>query len=82
MAKIDKNIPLPSGRSVLYGFGEMELGDSIFIPAMNAEEKQKARHAPGVYKNGHEGWNYVTQTRVENGVPGVRVWRTEPDRHD
>jgi hypothetical protein len=71
MIKIDKDVPMPNGgKRAKYPLGEMEIGDSIFVP--------------GVSNQGISGSFFVqrpkrfsVRTVTEGGVNGVRVWRVE-----
>jgi hypothetical protein len=74
LIKIDKGIPAPVGGigpKRKYPFAEMEVGDSFFVPGISSREiSNVACHALGKGR-------YNTQTLVENGVRGARVWRTK-----
>jgi hypothetical protein len=62
--KIDRDIPLPLGRSERYPFSSMNIGESFF------SEKMSARTASINYQKKHGG---KFASRRENG--GVRIWR-------
>lgn len=73
--QIDKNVPLTThrrGRARKYPFSSMEVGDSFFVPGKStlgiSGSVSQARKA--------FGGSYATRTVTENGVSGVRVWRT------
>jgi len=82
--KIEKNIPMPgnSGRgpTVDYPFLQMEVGDSIFVPGIDAK---KASGQIGYWKKNH-GLNFSVramtgtvldpETGEETEVDGVRIW--------
>ena len=85
--KIEKNIPMPvtSGRgpTVDYPFLNMEVGDSIFVPGIDAK---KASGQIGFWKKNH-GMNFAIramQGEVVNDdgevetVDGVRIWVRDP----
>lgn len=70
--KIDKGVPIPNGSGgySVYPWAEMEVGDSFFapVPGLSGSIAGAARKY---------GWKFRTQTTVENGIKGVRVWRKE-----
>lgn len=85
--KIEKNVPMPvtSGRgpTVDYPFLEMEVGDSIFVPGIDAK---KASGQIGFWKKNH-GMNFAIRAMQgevvnEDGevetVDGVRIWVRDP----
>ena len=85
--KIEKNVPMPvtSGRgpTVDYPFLDMEVGDSIFVPGIDAK---KASGQIGFWKKNH-GMNFairaVTGEVVNDDgevqtVEGVRIWIRDP----
>ena len=65
---IDKNIPIPKRRTK-WPFADMEVGDSFFAPGFASDEfSGRTKHyAPK---------KFTVRTVIENGVRGVRVWRT------
>lgn len=78
MFKIEKNVAKPKlGNKGSYPFGEMEIGDSIFVPTPDDGCLNAARSAANAYSRYHEDWNYMTRTFFEEDVRGVRIWRIE-----
>lgn len=73
MYAIDKSVPLPErfgrGRTAIYPFGEMAVGESFLVPRPDAHN---ARTAVVKWKARHSGWGYAT--RSESG--GLRIWRS------
>lgn len=68
--QIDKNVPRTTRRK--YPFKDMEVGDSFFAP-------DKTTHSMGgaiAHAKNTLGGQYAMRTVTENGVSGVRVWRT------
>ena len=82
--KIDKNVPIPKGTrvspTVTYPFGEMEIGDSFFVPPFLQQTTKQL-----IAKMRHEYRNFAKQQdpqpkftakiSEENSVVGVRVWK-------
>lgn len=69
--KIDTAVPIPA-RSPKYPFAQMAVGDSFFAP-------NRPQNAFGTFIalwGKRDGRKFTTRIRVENGVRGVRVWRT------
>lgn len=66
--KIEKNVPLPAGglNARKYPFGDMEIGDSLFV----TERTNSFRNAATAYGRAH-GIKLISAT-VDGGV---RVWR-------
>ena len=77
--KIEKNVPLPTlVRRNIYGFNQMSVGDSFFIPATGkvaiGRAQRKVLHAAQVSGNKRRpARKYTTRTATD----GVRVWRTK-----
>jgi hypothetical protein len=72
--KIDRDIPIPervNGRKI-YPFDEMEVGDSFFVEAKDA---QRARNAVFQWKK-RRGREITVRSITEGGVRGLRIWRT------
>lgn len=67
MFKIDKNIPLPKSRNN-YPLGDMEIGDSFFIPGATPARMGSA------FAN-YKPKKFSGRTVTEDGVKGCRVWR-------
>jgi hypothetical protein len=67
--KIDQNIPFPSVAS-RYPFGEMERGESFFVPNGRTSTITTAKHAAKL-----EGRKFSARAVEEKGIKGVRVWR-------
>jgi len=83
--QIDDNIPIPPIRKRvnIYRFGDMEVGQSIFIT--DATQQQIAGFISS-FRRGHKGRNYhkkfttrkVTEPDAEGKpIHGTRVWRFE-----
>ncbi len=78
--EIEKGIPLPGRCSIRnpadYPFGDMEVGDSFFVP-FPLEEMKRGRSrlsvASSARKKAYPSENYAT--REVDG--GYRAWRTE-----
>ncbi len=71
---IDKEVPLPpprAGSLPRYQFASYEVGDSEFFPG---GDQVKLNAVAWNYKK--RGLKFATRSGVENGVKGVRVWRT------
>jgi hypothetical protein len=71
MITIDKNIPFPE-RKRHYPFVEMEVGDSFFT-----KKNRNAISAIARYWAKRLNCKFSTAEVVEQGVEGVRVWRTK-----
>jgi hypothetical protein len=76
MFKIDKGIPIPPSRygekTTVYPFKDMEIWDSFFIPG------GRATRLSGSIANARTKYGHLYSTRQveEEGVRGVRIWRT------
>lgn len=75
MTVIESNIPMPAsyknGRPASYPFRDMQVGQSIYIPATDVFPRHAAKRA---YAAGRRaGMKFVC--RRDEG--GVRVWRVE-----
>lgn len=68
--KIEQGIEIPErrGRSKLYPFSQMNIGDSFFIPG-------KTSQSISTNFGHHKPMKFSARTMEENGVKGVRVWR-------
>ena len=79
----DKHIPFPSAAKsgphvIAPRFREMEVGDSVFSPHEGSITRCKAyMRAKTIEKRKTGGFKFVGRSVVENGVVGVRIWRTE-----
>ena len=75
MYQIDENIPLPtiarSGRSSIYPWYDMEVGDSFFVSGLTSNRFSSAA-ASAARRTGHK---YTVRTVTEQDEPGVRGWR-------
>ena len=81
---IDIGIPLPEDRraNVKYPFGNIEVGDSFFVPVVAGDNgdrlKNRLSQASRTFgKRQDPERKYILRTRLENEISGVRVWRTE-----
>ena len=65
---ISKGIPTPQRGRTKYPFRNMQLGDSFFAPGATVI---------GIHgcARRHRPMRFTCRTVVEDGTPGVRVWR-------
>jgi hypothetical protein len=65
---ITKGMPAPRGRRSKYPFRDMDIGDSFFAPGSSVI---------GIHgcARRHRPMRFTCRSIVENGIPGVRVWR-------
>ena len=81
--KLDDDLPMPTrGRKSKYPWTTMKIGQSFFLQGANINGPTEARPGPRVaniaYQAGKRlGRKFVCESRVEDGVAGVRVWRKE-----
>ena len=74
MIPIDDDIPLPAkggGRPRSFPFDEMTVGQSFFVPGRRSISGQRLSRAKK-----RTGFSFAQRAVVENGVAGLRVWRT------
>lgn len=79
MYKIERNVPIAARKrgNRKYPFGDLNKGDSIFVPIRDAEP-MIVRLSLHVFKKKHAGEKkFTTRVLVENKIKGTRVWRTE-----
>ena len=74
---VEKGIPIPASRGggvSKYPWADMtEVGDSFFVP----NGPRGAIYTAAIwYGTRHEGMKFACRTVIEDGVTGVRVWRT------
>lgn len=81
---IDKNIPVPDASelrgNVVYPWLEMNIGDSFFQGPQGSEDQKacRTRMACGrFHRRKAHGEDYVIACVTENGIDGVRVWKTK-----
>lgn len=86
MIEIESGIPIPtrgsgggnpnSGRKAIYPFGNMAVGDSFFVPALNGKTPAQTRNgvtgAISFHTKANPGRRFAS--RIVEG--GVRFWRT------
>ena len=75
--KVDKGIPIPErrrgpGAPEKYPWREMAVGDSFFVPGITSA---KFGGTPLSMRNA--GRVFARRSWTEDGVKGVRVWRTK-----
>jgi len=82
--QIDKNIPVPAEtevwRNTKYPWLEMGIGDSFFQSPDGSEDQKACRtRMVGARTNRRRehGEDYVIACVTENGIDGVRVWKTK-----
>lgn len=84
--KIDKGIPLipkkPSGRSKTAIWKDFAVGDSAFFPNCVQAYRQRTAAKERVIttsmpKEYLPGTQWATRSVTENGVSGLRIWRTK-----
>lgn len=80
---IDKNIPLPpiGGHRRLIPWEEFKVGDSMFFPnyVQSSSQIRSAKETIFNPMNGSRklpGTKWSTRLVTENGVRGIRLWRT------
>jgi hypothetical protein len=70
---VSTNIPVPgcntSGMKAMYPWATMPVGGSFFAPGVRSMSTTHAQK--------RHGRKFTASHRVESGVAGVRVWRTE-----
>jgi len=75
---IDKDIPIPTkmqlGRRSKYPFDIMDVGDSFFVPGRDGKSFGGTVTAA---RKRYTDMSFEMRTVKEDGVVGVRVWRTE-----
>lgn len=72
--KIEHNIPIPlTQRFVAWPFKAMQVNDSVFISEYTQERICATCHGYGAKTNK----KFKTRAQIENGIKGVRVWRTK-----
>ena len=80
--KLENNIPLsPMKSGPVTGpwpWPDMEVTQSVFIPAFKGESSaaMRKRVKPYAYGKKH-GRSFATRWVEKNGKPGIRVWRTK-----
>ena len=74
--EVDASVALPPpSRQGVYPFADLALGESFFVP-LNGESRLKVQRRLSVNGSRRPG-RFVTRSLVEDGVPGIRVWRAE-----
>ena len=81
---VDKNIPVPDETELWgntrYPWLEMGIGDSFFQAPFDHEDQKVCRSrmlsARSNRRKSH-GEDYVVSYVTENGIDGVRVWKTK-----
>lgn len=68
MFQIEKNVPIPNGRSTKYPFADMKVGDSITVAAPDNLRAKIAAHQWARRNNA----KFVCRTQ-RDGV--MRIWR-------
>ena len=62
----------PDGVKMEIPWDEIHVGSSIFVPCFNAP--RASAQLGRAFKR--RGWEHILQIYPENGVCGVRIWRT------
>ena len=82
--QIDKNIPVPAETEVWgntrYPWLEMDIGDSFFQAPFDHEDQKVCRSrlvSARANRRKFHGEDYVIAYVIENGIYGVRVWKTK-----
>lgn len=63
----------PDGLLIVVEWDEMRVGSSVFLPCVNTSEAVK--QVRGVFDR--RGWKMRIAIRPENGIWGVRIWRSQ-----
>jgi len=66
--RIDKDIPIGGIQRKKYPLGELEIGDSFFVPGKIVAQ------ITGVFHR-YPGRKFSGRTVFESGVKGARIWR-------
>ncbi len=77
MIEVQDGIPMPKPRGRgrrKYPWAALGVGQSFFVP--DGSQKRLANAAYQWIRNNPMGQRFETRNMVENGVAGVRVWRT------
>lgn len=80
MFEIDNDVDIPGLREDAYGsypFGKLQVGQSFFVPTPTVSIVNKIRSAASKYSKRHAGLKFITRSRLENDVDGLRIWRAE-----
>ena len=82
--QIDKNIPVPAetevSRNTIYPWLKMGIGDRFFQAPFDHEDQKVCRSrlvSARANRRKSHGENYVIACVTENGIDGVRVWKTK-----
>lgn len=59
-----------------YPFGDLEKGQSFFVPLKDLKHAQQLRGAAAHFARRH-GIKFTVRKRTEEGVEGLRCWRVE-----
>jgi hypothetical protein len=62
----------PDGVRFIVEWGQVRVGDSVFIPCLNVALADKQIRAIFARRQ----WELRVQVRTENHILGVRIWRT------
>lgn len=62
----------PDGLRVTVNWDEMHVDSSLFLPCVNTEKAREQLRKLAKRKE----WKFDTQTCIEDGKLGLRVWRT------
>ena len=81
---IDRDIPLPVARTAgarkprpsKYPFRDMQPGDSAFFPGKHSGDRHHPAYMSARNFVKRYGWRMSLRSVEENGVKGVRIWRT------
>lgn len=82
--KIESNVPMPRNKPTKYPFGEMQVGDSFFVPVAKngdgwARSKQHNRLTAAInsWRRTNKSMNHRFKIRSTEEPHGVRCWRVE-----
>ena len=75
MTKIDSHVPPPPRKSRRYPFRDMLPGQSVFYPGENKSDRQHPAYMAAKTLQKRHGLRFTLRSVVEDGVPGVRIWR-------
>ena len=87
MYKIEKDIPITKqtnklGESLLYPYGQMEVGDSFFVALKGRATPKELKRLQGrVFSSSYgytkDGKRFISRTTKDGPTHGVRVWRVD-----